>query len=154
MKLLILSDSHGFGRAVLRAVDDHPDAAAVFFLGDGVRDAEELQQLRAQLPVYAVRGNCDFASYAPSQGLVPMGGHLIFYTHGHLYGVKTGLGALARQALDAGADIALFGHTHRPCCQAAGGVHLFNPGALSGTSPMYGVVTLGQGQPAFTWEYL
>lgn len=155
MKLLVLSDLHGCGRAMMRAVDDHPDAAALFFLGDGLRDVEDLQDMRPHLPVYLVRGNCDIGSYAPTEGLTPMNGQLIFYTHGHLYGVKTGLDALARHARQIGADIALFGHTHKACHLYMGGVHLFNPGALSGTSPRYGVVTLQQGRPpVFQWEYL
>lgn len=155
MKLLVLSDIHGHGRAMMQAVDDHPDAAAVFFLGDGIRDAEDLQLMRPALPVYLVRGNCDLGSYAPAEGVVPMEGQLIFYTHGHLYGVKTGLDALARQARSSGASIALFGHTHRPCHEVEDGVHLFNPGAIGGASPVYGIITLESGrQPAFHWEYL
>ncbi len=154
MKLLVLSDIHGRGAAMMHAVQDHPDAAAVFFLGDGIRDAEELQHSRLGIPIYLVRGNCDLGSYAPTEGLVPLGGALIFYTHGHLYNVKSGLGPLARQAKGAGADIALFGHTHRPLHEEWDGVHLFNPGALGSAAGSYGVVILGEGPARFQWDYV
>ena len=49
MKLLIVSDTHGDLRALRRAVEREADAAAVIFLGDGLRDAEALQNERPAL---------------------------------------------------------------------------------------------------------
>ena len=76
----------------------------------------------------------------------PFGGLLIFYTHGHLFSVKTGLYDLADAARARGADIALYGHTHEPALTQIDGVWLFNPGALSytrgGEGPTYGVLTI------------
>lgn len=52
----------------------------------------------------------------------------IFVTHGHLYGVKRDLTALAGAAKDAGARLALFGHTHIQHLEERGGITLLNPG--------------------------
>lgn len=151
MKLLIVSDTHGDRRALERAVNAEPDAAAVLFLGDGLRDAEALGDARPALRIYSVRGNCDLASFAPADALAPFGGVLFFYTHGHLYGVKSGLDALARAAAARGAGAALFGHTHRAALERRGGVLLFNPGALSSQNGRgeYGVAVVGDGRVAF-----
>ena len=38
-RLVVVSDSHGNPAALRRAIASVPDANAVFFLGDGIRDA-------------------------------------------------------------------------------------------------------------------
>ena len=87
MKLLVVSDVHGDLDALERAVDAEADADAVIFLGDGLREAEDLQDMRPELKIYSVRGNCDYASFAPPDGLAAFGGVLFYYTHGNLYNV-------------------------------------------------------------------
>lgn len=151
MKILVVGDSHGDLRSMEAVIARHADAAAVIFLGDGMRDAEALQDEHPSLRLYAVRGNCDFASFAPSDGLVPFAGTLFFYTHGHLQSVKSGLDRLAETAAARGADVALFGHTHEPALCEAHGVTLFNPGSVSvlcgrGT---YGLITIENGARRF-----
>ena len=42
MKCLILSDSHGNTSYLSRALSLHPDAEVVFFLGDGLSDADTM----------------------------------------------------------------------------------------------------------------
>lgn len=152
MKLLVVSDSHGDQRALEAAVDQNPEASAVIYLGDGMRDIEALQEERPSLRIYAVRGNCDFASFAALEGLAPFAGTLVFYTHGHIYDVKSGLERLAAAAAARGAGVALFGHTHEPTLREVGGVWLFNPGSVSTYAGRgsFGVLTLGAGAPVFT----
>ena len=84
MKLLVVSDVHGDLDALERAVDAEADTDAVIFLGDGLREAENLQDMRPELKIYSVRGNCDYASFAPPDGLAAFGGVLFYYTHGNL----------------------------------------------------------------------
>ena len=55
MKLLVVSDVHGDLDALERAVDAEADADAVIFLGDGLREAENLQDMRPELKIYSVR---------------------------------------------------------------------------------------------------
>lgn len=151
MKLLIVSDTHGDVRALRRVVDKEQDAAAVFFLGDGLRDAETLQEERPALRLYTVRGNTDLSANAPATALAPFGGVLFFYTHGHGYGVKSSLTELAEAAAVRDAQVALFGHTHRPALEQRNGVILFNPGALSSLQGEghYGIATVQDGNVTF-----
>ncbi|MGN0995903.1 MAG: metallophosphoesterase family protein [Candidatus Ventricola sp.] len=126
----IFSDSHGDCRALdeLLLQMGHIDAAC--FLGDIARDAahleERLSQLPHQPPLYAVRGNNDFACALPDERLAELGGVRIYMTHGHLI---TSPMALACRAKECGAMVALFGHTHAPLCDYALGVLLLNPGS-------------------------
>ena len=151
MKLLVVSDVHGDLSALERAVDAERDADAVIFLGDGLREVENLQDMRPELKIYSVRGNCDYASFAPADGLAAFGGVLFYYTHGNLYGVKNEVDTLAAAAQVRGAAVALYGHTHCPACDEISGVVLFNPGALSAGQGRgsFGVVTVENGVPQF-----
>ena len=114
-KILVISDVHGRLRD-LRWVLNNETADAMFYLGDGLYDlnaALEMCKPPIPYPIYRVAGNCDVNYSEPSEGLAPFGGVLFFYTHGHHYGVKMGSERLAESAGERGADVALFGHTHR-----------------------------------------
>ena len=80
--------------------------------------------------------------------LTELGGVRLFLTHGHLFGVKSGMSRLKLEADRVGADIALFGHTHRPFLEEDGGVWYMNPGAAR--DGRYGVIEMKDG--AFTCE--
>ena len=97
-KLLILSDSHNSASAVERILHAESDANAVVFLGDGLRDLEEALTLHPKMKVYAVAGNCDFGALEPLDGLAAFDQVVVFYTHGHMYGVKYDLDTLADAA--------------------------------------------------------
>jgi predicted phosphodiesterase len=43
MKCLVFSDSHGSSYGMLKALALHPDAEVVFFLGDGLSDADSVE---------------------------------------------------------------------------------------------------------------
>ena len=148
-KLLILSDSHGSTQAVRRILAAEKDADAVIFLGDGLHDLEKALTEAPKTRVYSVAGNCDFGALEPLDGLAAFDGVVIFYTHGHMYGVKYDLDTLADAAAARGAEVALFGHTHIPLEEQPGTVLLFNPGSCGRcyTGPdTYGVLTLAGGR--------
>lgn len=150
MEFLIFSDSHGRRRAVEAAIAGQvrkPDA--IFFLGDGLRDIDD----RADgIPVFRVRGNCDWSVGARDdvreEETVSFEGHRIWLTHGHRYGVKSGLGGLIRAAEEHSVDLVLFGHTHCPTLETipsdgndgTRALTLFNPGSLAEGS--FGTLTL------------
>ncbi len=103
---------------------------ALIFLGDGLRDLELALTLHPKLRAYAVAGNCDFGALEPLDGLAAFDQVVVFYTHGHMYGVKYDLDTLADAAAARGAEVALFGHTHKPIAlQKNGGVPV-QPGLL------------------------
>ena len=117
MKVIVCADSHGAFAAAERLLEQNREAAAVIFLGDGAEEWEDLCAIYPQTPFYPVRGNCDWGSDWPAVRVVELGGHRLFCTHGHLYGVKSGdMGPLLRAAKAENCDIVLYGHTH-----AAGG---------------------------------
>ena len=140
-KLLILSDSHNSTGAVERILHAESDATAVIFLGDGRRGLEEALPFYPAMRVYA--------ALEPLDGLAAFDQVVVFYTHGHMYGVKYDLDTLTDAAAARGAEVALFGHTHIPVAEQRGSVFLFNPGSCGRcyTGPnTYGVLTLDQGK--------
>lgn len=157
MKILVFSDTHGSPDEMISAVESTSNIIACFFLGDGGKDADTLQNEFPSLPLYRVRGNCDFASFDPLEGLASFEGLLFFYTHGHQYNVKSSLKELYQTAYNSGAAIALFGHTHMPYYKNYNGLHLFNPGSLSlprVRKGSYGIITLEKNEPRFEHCYL
>ena len=126
-KIIVVSDSHGNmnGIDALRALIAENDF--VIHLGDGVQD---LRAIRAEYPekAYFCAGNCDFFAGYPTEGTLDIEGVRIFYCHGHRYGVKNGLEALASVAKSRGCEIALYGHTHEAKISQIDGVTLINPG--------------------------
>ena len=63
-----------------------------------VRDQEEALTLYPKMKVYAVAGNCDFGALEPLDGLAAFDQVVVFYTHGHMYGVKYDLDTLTDAA--------------------------------------------------------
>lgn len=148
-KLVILSDSHNSRDAVERILKAERDADALIFLGDGLRDLELALTQFPKLRAYAVAGNCDYSALEPLDGLAAFDQVVIFYTHGHMYGVKYHLDTLADAAAARGAEVALFGHTHIPVAEQRGDVFLFNPGSCGRCyigPNTYGVLTLDSGK--------
>ena len=87
-------------------------------------------------------GNNDALSHVPLQQLVTIGSKKIFITHGHTFGVRLSRERLALYAKKAGADIAVFGHTHECCDEYILGVHVFNPGSMGYYPRTYGVIDI------------
>ena len=137
MEFLIFSDSHGKRKAIAEAITRQikkPDA--IFYLGDGLSDIGDRWE---EIPVIRVRGNCDWRFPAEPVGdreLLSFEGHRLLLTHGHLQGAKSGMGGLIQAAKEAGADVILFGHTHRQellTLPEENGklLYLFNPGSIA-----------------------
>ena len=147
MKWLVFSDSHGdvstMRNVVLREKPDH-----ILHLGDVVRDAQRLHDALPDIPLDQVRGNCDVGCYDVSEEkeLFVMGRRL-WMLHGHGYGVKMGIGLMLSEARSRGAEVVLFGHTHKALCDREGGMWILNPGTIGG-SPQgtYGVLEERKGE--------
>ena len=98
-RLLILSDSHNNRDAVERILNaEAAGIDALIFLGDGLRDLELALTRYPKLRAYAVAGNCDYGALEPLDGLAAFDKCVIFYTHGHMYGVKYDLDTLTEAA--------------------------------------------------------
>lgn len=145
MKCLVFSDSHGDSRNMREALARNPDAEVVFFLGDGLYDADTVSTGDRTRAWLAVAGNCDLdrsfrGTHAVKTDAINLEGYRIVFTHGDLYGAKYGMGGLLRLAGEQSASVVLFGHTHEPCEVYENGVYLFNPGSIGGGS--FGVMTV------------
>lgn len=148
MKLLVCSDSHGVLQYIREAIErEKPDY--LVHLGDYMRDADAVRRQYHDLPVVSVRGNCDFDHTVPERLLQEWDGVRILLTHGHRYGVKSGLLQLDLAAREAQADIVMFGHTHIPLCSRVGECWFVNPGTcgLVGRGPSYALVEIKTGVP-------
>lgn len=121
----------------------------IFHLGDCLRDAESLSFACPEIPVIMVPGNCDGWTGMQERLLLERKGVRILLGHGHRWHVKSGLGAALAEARMCGADILLYGHTHRAvCCTEEDGLRRINPGTVGGhyASATYGVIELLNGK--------
>ena len=146
IKLLVFSDSHGRARYIENAIEAHSGRADAFiFLGDGISDAERAFAKYPDVPSVIVRGNCDFnAGGYIDEAMINLGGVNILCTHGHKYSVKSTLTPLGMRAMEKGADIVLFGHTHDEREIRVASLVYFNPGSVGMGYPKrsYGVVNI------------
>lgn len=142
LKILVFSDSHHARADMIHTVGaQRPDL--VIHLGDLMRDAEELGFAYPELPLVSVPGNCDGWTTEPAVRQFQAEGKSILLSHGHLWQVKQGYGPAIAQARKAGADILLFGHTHRAYCEKLEGLWVMNPGASRSS---YGTILLENGR--------
>ncbi len=139
--ILVVSDSHGASDRLWEVLSRHPEIGTVCHLGDGAREAEDMEAVFSDRQFFCVAGNCDAVfGGPPAMREERVAGRRLFLTHGHLFGAKTGLDRLAEAGRTRAVDAVLFGHTHRPFEEMRGGILLFNPGSLKNGD--YGILTL------------
>ncbi len=144
MRILVFSDSHGTSGLIEQAIENHPEAKHIFFLGDGLREFENITYIYDDKNYHIVSGNCDFGSTATPADSVVLFGRKILFTHGHPFFVKSGLSSLKEWGIAQKADLVLFGHTHTPLTEYDGGTHYVNPGSISARGGMgsYAVIDI------------
>ncbi len=160
MKILIFSDSHGSSANILRAIKLHPDAQMLLHLGDGVDDLHNIKQAFPNLYTVCVNGNYEDNFFSQKSGklsdVVTVLDKKIFMCHGHRFNVSFSKQSLMYAALEQGADIVLYGHTHtkhneyipndKPNETIKNGLYIFNPGSISrprdGVYPSFGLVEI------------
>lgn len=145
LKILVLSDSHAslsFMRLCVKTT--RPDH--VVHLGDHYDDAQALAEENPHIRFHAVPGNCDRFRCDPTlpQTLCYCVGGVKFYmTHGHLHGVKSGIGALLQDARRQMCAAALYGHTHKAYCeQLEDGLWVMNPGTCGTYGGSAGIIEI------------
>lgn len=145
MRVLVVSDSHGNVDNMVRAVERlQPDY--VLHLGDCQRDLEALRREFPGLAMEGVPGNCDWGSYDQEERLIELGGVRILMLHGHTRNVKSSPMAAMYAAKECGAQVLLFGHTHRPMVDNDGTLLTLNPGAAGDRlHPTCGILTIDNG---------
>ena len=130
-KYLVFSDSHGRDERMLGIVEQYKkDVDGIFFLGDMENGGDRLRN-SIPGPVYMVRGNCDWSLDAPDFQVFRLHVHKIAMTHGHKQHVNAGADILKYWALEKGADVVLYGHTHVPFVEQSSQMTVLNPGSIS-----------------------
>ena len=147
MKLLVMSDSHGYEEKLINMMLLHKDADAFVFLGDGAWDfynAVDACGIGPDKTICQVRGNCDRSCMEPELIVREFAGVRFLITHGHEQNVKCGLWSLADEARRKDCRAALYGHTHRKAVYDKDGVTLVNPGSAANDS--YTVIEIIDGR--------
>ena len=148
MKVLVLSDSHS-GLSFMRLCIDRVKPDALIHLGDYYDDGQILAEEYPYIRMFQVPGNCDKyrAPVGSREALTPVIGGVRFYlTHGHLHHVKMTLWSLLKDARAAGAEAALYGHTHEAYCHREGdGLWVLNPGSCGYYGGKAGIVEVSHG---------
>ena len=173
-RILVLSDSHG-QRELFRLIVEEagPSCDALVFCGDGAGDFVSCMDDAASDKAFAelvppvaafVEGNGDadrfpvrfnpagkkssdvfYELIIPKRQILQAAGHVIYAVHGHEQGAYYGTDALERECEAAGADIALYGHTHI-AAEIRRSIYIVNPGSISYprslTPPSFAVLEL------------
>ncbi len=118
MKLAILSDTHGLLRP---QVEEYLKTADAILHGGDINRQEIVDQLRQYAPLYIVRGNNDkeWAQSIPHDLTVTLGGVTFYMVHNK----KEAPADLA------GADVVVFGHSHKYVQEERDGILWLNPGS-------------------------
>lgn len=142
MRILVVSDTHGDIRNFEEVLRKHRDAEVVIHCGDGADETQEMKKLFPERMFICVRGNCDFCCEYPNIEVINIEGYKLFITHGHIYNVKSSLLNLSMATREAGAQMAIFGHTHVPLESYDDGVYFLNPGSLRGYKGSYALADI------------
>lgn len=129
-RILVVSDTHRHHENLQKALLAEAPIDMLIHLGD-VEGEEDYIVALADCEVHMVAGNGDYFSTLEREKLFKIGSHNVFITHGHYYYVSLGIENIVKEAALRGADIVMFGHTHRPLIERMNGVTAINPGSIS-----------------------
>ncbi|MGB8455531.1 MAG: metallophosphoesterase [Anaerocolumna sp.] len=159
MKIMIVSDSHGSTNYLENALIKVKPIDLFIHLGDFEGSEEYIRSIvscRAEM----VPGNNDYFTGLDKDKIIMIGNYSIFLTHGHRYGVNFGTERIKDTAMQLGASIAIFGHTHRPLIDLSSSVWAINPGSITqprqeGGRPSFIIMDIdSKGEAHFTLNYI
>lgn len=128
MLIGVISDTHRHHYEIEKAMEKLKNTDILIHLGDNVKDLKDISRLY-EGSIINVKGNCDYSNFIASEKIEVIENKKIFITHGHNYDVKYGLLNLKYKALEVGADIVLYGHTHVSQITFEEGIYFVNPGS-------------------------
>lgn len=159
MKVLILSDTHGYNETMYEVIDREAPFDMLIHCGDLEGAYDELRT-KVNCTLHVVAGNNDYDPDMDRVRVFDIGKYKAVLTHGHRYRLYSDLSPLFYLAVENHADFVFFGHTHVPMIKEEGPVTLINPGSLTyprqhGRKPSYIVGTIEDGSnPVFEVRYL
>ncbi|MEZ0536754.1 metallophosphoesterase [Caldicellulosiruptoraceae bacterium PP1] len=132
MKILVISDTHGFTSNAEKLIKKYKDKISmVVHLGDLVSDAKRLQGIFSDVKFEIVKGNNDFTKDYPNEKIIELNGKRILITHGHMYRVKYSYDYIVSHAKALKVDAVFFGHTHEQEEFYKDNCLFLNPGSLT-----------------------
>ena len=148
MKILIVSDTHRKDENLKWVIRKTKPFDMLIHLGDAEGSEYEIMKwVDKDCDLEMIMGNNDFFSQLEREKEIMIGKYKVFMTHGHYYYVSAGTETLKQEARARGAQIVLFGHTHRPLVDYDGTLYTMNPGAAGDyRRPTYGVLTIENGR--------
>lgn len=129
MKVLICSDTHGKYDNLLDVIEKEGPFDLLIHCGD-TEGGEYKIRTAAGCDCKIVKGNNDYFSDLPKEAVFPLGGKKVWVTHGHTYYVGLDTAMIKNEARAMGADVVMFGHTHKPFLEQSD-VICVNPGSIS-----------------------
>jgi len=126
VKICLISDSHG-NRLKVENLLLNNKFDYVFFMGDGLKDFENIEEI---INLKKVSGNCDFFSFEAITQFTNVEGFKIMQTHGHEFRAKLTPFLMLEKAKNNYCDIVCFGHTHKQMSEKIEGILFINPGAF------------------------
>lgn len=142
MRVVVISDSHRNPQIVKDILRRQKSAEVVIFCGDGEEDFVGAKAEFPEKSFHMVRGNCDFGSMLNTTETITLEGVKFFFTHGHMYNVKSSLYEAKQAARSSGANVLLYGHTHIAKTEYEDGLYIMNPGSCGEYQGTYGVVDI------------
>lgn len=130
MRILIVSDTHKSHKNLEIVLERTGKIDMLIHLGD-VEGGDDYIAALADCPTHILAGNNDFFSDLPGEEEFFIKNHRAFITHGHYYYVGLGEERLREEAVSRGADIVMYGHTHRPSLVQEDGMTILNPGSIA-----------------------
>lgn len=149
MKILIVSDTHGYIDNIIDMVKREEKPDMIFHLGDYVKDGIKIGK-ELKIPTKIVRGNGDYSEdYFNYEEIVEVKGKKIFLTHGHKYNVNFSIDRLYYRGKELNADYILFGHTHVPIISTLDNMIIMNPGSshlprTRDKEKTFGIINIGK----------
>lgn len=130
MKILVVSDSHGSNAWLNKALEQAGTVDYFIHLGD-LEGCEHFIEAFVSCEKYLLSGNNDYYLEYEQEGTLELQGKRFFMAHGHQYEVYMGVEKILEEGKCQGADVVLFGHTHKPYLENREGVLILNPGSIS-----------------------
>ncbi len=148
---IILSDTHGYKKAIDRLEGIISEADVLIHLGDTSMDGTYAMGKCPGKPAYLINGNCDGQHFGENELVIQIEDVKIFATHGHRYSARGGPFKMIDRAKELGCTALMYGHTHRAQDETIEGIQVFNPGALTRPSadPSYGYLVVNGSKAVF-----
>ena len=159
MRILIVSDTHKHNENLEKVIDKIGPIDMIIHCGDA-EGTEDCIRYSVDCPMYIVAGNNDYFSELDGEMMFDVDRYKVFLTHGHYYYVNMGTERLVEEAKSRGADIVIYGHTHKPKMEVYDGVVVLNPGSISyprqnGRIPTYMIMDIDEkGDVCYTLHHV